>query len=230
MIPQQTSRQAIRQYLTAHGGILEDPAGMAAVKLREELELPASAKHVLSDMERAGEVRREVRGRRTFRIELVEPVRVKATKKTTGAGTKRVTKQEKRAPRRSEELIDTLEPTAEVSTSVAGLNLAELADALLAIVVKRATGPGTGSVELADRLRQAQELQVATEVHLAEIVAERDAARGQVRELEARLDLADRNLRRATQQRPTPPVKARPSSTVNLNEEERALLDQLLCT
>lgn len=207
MATKPTARQQMLEYLTQHGGRLEDPDGMAATVLREQLGLAASAKHVLADLEAQGVIRREIRGRRTFAIELVEaPADHPAP-----------------APTRARRDVGAADPV------LAGVDLAELADVLLAIVVKRASGPGTGSPELAEALRRAEELQVATEVRLAEVVAERDAAQAQVRELEHRLDVMDRNLRKVTGQRAgTPAGPPRTQQAIDrLDAEGRALLESV---
>ena len=64
------TRQQVARYLTEHGP-LEDSNGRATAKLREAVGYGGSEANftqLISNMDRSGEVRREVRGKRTFRI------------------------------------------------------------------------------------------------------------------------------------------------------------------
>ncbi len=67
-------RQQVVQYLAQHGP-LEDPSGKATAKLREALGYEGSEANftqLISNMDRAGQLRREVKGKRTYRIAGVE--------------------------------------------------------------------------------------------------------------------------------------------------------------
>jgi hypothetical protein len=67
-------RQQVVQYLAQHGP-LEDPSGRATAKLREALGYEgseASFTQLISNMDRTGQLRREVKGKRTYRIFGVE--------------------------------------------------------------------------------------------------------------------------------------------------------------
>ena len=67
-------RQQVVQYLAQYGP-LEDPSGKATAKLREALGYEgseASFTQLISNMDRAGQLTREVKGKRTYRIVGVE--------------------------------------------------------------------------------------------------------------------------------------------------------------
>jgi hypothetical protein len=67
-------RQQVAQYLAQYGP-LEDPRGKATSKLREALSYEgseASFTQLISNMDRAGQLIREVKGKRTYRIAEVE--------------------------------------------------------------------------------------------------------------------------------------------------------------
>ena len=67
-------RQQVVQYFAQYGP-LEDPSGKATAKLREALGYEgseASFTQLISNMDRAGQLTREVKGKRTYRIVGVE--------------------------------------------------------------------------------------------------------------------------------------------------------------
>jgi uncharacterized protein YicC (UPF0701 family) len=67
---QSHTRQQVVQHLTQHGPI-EDPAGRATAKLRQALDYQgseASFTQLIANMDRAGQLSREVKGKRTYRI------------------------------------------------------------------------------------------------------------------------------------------------------------------
>lgn len=65
------SRSEIVEYLRAHGGEITDPTGLAVGTMRQDLGKGRAISQLLSDMEADGMIRREVRGRRTFSVTLV---------------------------------------------------------------------------------------------------------------------------------------------------------------
>jgi urease gamma subunit len=68
------TRQQVVQYFAQYGP-LEDPSGKATAKLREALNYEgseASFTQLISNMDRAGQLTREVKGKRTYRIVGVE--------------------------------------------------------------------------------------------------------------------------------------------------------------
>jgi hypothetical protein len=75
-MPRGQSRQQVAQYLTKNGP-LEDSSGRATSKLKEALGYAgtdAGFTQLIANMDRAGELTREVRGKRTYRISAVSDV------------------------------------------------------------------------------------------------------------------------------------------------------------
>jgi len=72
-MPQSHIRQQVAQYLSQRGS-LEDPTGRATSKLRDVLGYEgseASFTQLIANMDRAGQLTREVKGKRTYRIAAV---------------------------------------------------------------------------------------------------------------------------------------------------------------
>lgn len=127
------SRREVVQYLAKHGGVLEDKTGLVAGKMRDDLQRGRALAQLLADMEQDEMIERVVRGRRTFRIELVNDWGL--------------TDQDADA-------------TDDALNDLAGGDLTALAETLLAIVVRRMTAAvpdgGPSARELADRLRRTE--------------------------------------------------------------------------
>lgn len=69
-----SARRRVQQYLRSHGAI-DDPSGYATTALKEAIEYKGSAVgfiQMVAAMDRDGEIVREVRGKRTYRIALSE--------------------------------------------------------------------------------------------------------------------------------------------------------------
>ena len=67
-----TARTRIRQYLRTHGAV-EDPIGYATSALRDAIEYQGTEVafiQLIAAMDRDGEITREIRGKRTYRIAL----------------------------------------------------------------------------------------------------------------------------------------------------------------
>lgn len=111
------SRADVVGWLKRQGGEIHDPAGLIVGRMRAELGKGRALSQLLSDMENDGMIAREVRGRRTMMLKLVDDW----------------------------DLADSLTSGAPASDGAIQLpqggSLEQLADTLLAIVVKRATAP-----------------------------------------------------------------------------------------
>jgi hypothetical protein len=73
MIRDRTARTRIRQYLQTHGAV-EDPQGYATSVLKDAIAYQGTAVafiQLIAAMDREGEISREVRGKRTYRISVV---------------------------------------------------------------------------------------------------------------------------------------------------------------
>lgn len=77
------SRQQVTQYLVQHGPV-EDPTGRATAKLKEALGYEgtnAGFTQLIANMDRSGELTREVKGKRTYRITAVSDALSSSTDK-----------------------------------------------------------------------------------------------------------------------------------------------------
>lgn len=191
------TRSEIVRYLHDLGGELVDPKGLASRKLQDALGKGRAISQLLADMEadKPGYphmIEREVRGRRTYAIRLVDDWGL-------------LENADSRRPSLS------VVPSApdDATSMLAGADLELLADALLAIVVKRASQPvaqpadTSAQREIAKRLRSAEAAleKVNTQLRTAN-EGKRDAeARvaelaGQVTALENNLALLQKELTR----------------------------------
>lgn len=66
------ARAEVVQWLTLHGGEIHDPAGLIVGRMRTDLRKGRALSQLIADMERDGMIQREVRGRRTMMIKLVD--------------------------------------------------------------------------------------------------------------------------------------------------------------
>lgn len=141
------SRSEVVQYLRANGGEVVDKQGLTVTHMREALGKGRAITQLLADMEQDGMISREVRGRRTFKITLVDDMGFADDVQAPPARHLRA------APEAGDDLLG------------ANVDLTLLAESLLAIVVKKASLPaptearGTdtqGMRQLAQRLRSAE--------------------------------------------------------------------------
>lgn len=144
-----SARTDVVRYLRQHGGTIEDGTGLAVTQMRSALGKGRALSQLLADMEQDGMIRREIRGRRTFKIELVDdwglvPKAVPAP-----------VEPERAAPNGHLPVLP---------TSQEGLE--QLADALLAIVVRRATAQPEASSE--DRRMRTEHRQLVQRLAAAE--------------------------------------------------------------
>lgn len=199
------TRQQVAHYLTQNGP-LDDPSGRATAKLREALGYEgseASFTQLIANMDRAGQVTREVKGKRTYRI-AVEPGAGVATRSESG--------------------------TTSVDTGDATMDYDQLASALLVQVVQSVTKgnqtkerDGSWARRRIERLeRRIDELERELSVARAEsktLAAERDQLAVQLEHSEGNLALLAERL---------PSGKAREGQLSKLlHSDERALLHQL---
>lgn len=185
------SRSEVVQYLRQHGDEVTDKSGLAVTHMREALGKGRAITQLLADMEQDGMIAREVRGRRTFKITLVDDM---------GFADE--------AAAESRHLRSAPEPSDEALFD-ANVDLGLLAESLLAIVVKRASQPAAqpadtqAARELARRLRSAEtSLEKATKQlrerseELTEAKARAVSLEEQNRALENNLAVMQRELTR----------------------------------
>lgn len=199
------TRQQVAQYLAQHGP-LEDPTGRATAKLREALGYEgseASFTQLIANMDRAGQLAREIKGKRTYRIVPGKHVQV-GIDKEPASGT--------------------------VEMDDAAMDYDELASALLVQVVQTLTNgsrkkesDGSWARRRIERLeRRIGELERDLSQATAEsktLAVERDQLRLQLEHSEGNLALLTERL---------PAGKSREGELSNLlHSDERALLHEL---
>ncbi len=199
-------RQQVTRYLAQHGP-LEDRTGRATAKLREALSYEgseASFTQLIANMDRAGQLTRQVKGKRTYRIEAIE--------------------------HGSHEEADQAAVADSVDPDGAVMDYDEVASALLVQVVQTLTkgnqakeSDGSWARRRIERLeRRIGELERDLSVAKAEsktLAAERD-------QLQVQLEHSEGNLALLTERLPS--AKSRDGQLSKLLDgEERALLHQL---
>lgn len=200
------ARQQVAQYLARHGP-LEDPTGRATAKLREALGYEgseASFTQLIANMDRAGQLTREVKGKRTYRIVPGEHASQVSVEKEPVAGN--------------------------VDMDDAAMDYDEVASALLVQVVQTLTkgnrakeSDGSWARRRIERLeRRIGELErdlSQAEAESKTLAAERDQLRLQLEHSEGNLALLTERLS---------PGKSRDGQLSKmLHSDERALLHQL---
>lgn len=150
------TRAEIVGWLKRQGGEIHDPSGLIVGRMRDELNKGRAISQLLADMENDGMIAREVRGRRTMMLKLLDDW----------------------------DLADSFPAPVQAPENDGAIpgdvDLEQLAGALLAIVVKRATAPvGADRTELA-KLR----------ADLKELRAELSTLKGERAELKDQLLLA----------------------------------------
>lgn len=211
------SRSEIVKWLADQGGEVSDKTGLIVGRMRTELGKGRALTQLLADMEADGMIAREIRGRRTFSVRLLDD---------WGLVLKPVPEpfEDVRGPEHHDGDGSGHSPDAED-----GLDLSALAEMLLATVIKKARASeapaiGREAKRLADRLRRAEQNLSALEKQLAQAkMAERTQSE-KVQQLEQMVVTLESNLRVA-QSKP----KAR---TVKLEEalsaDDRAALARLM--
>lgn len=115
------ARAEVCQWLHDHSGEVHDPQGLLVGRMRTELGKGRALSQLVGDMVRDGMLERELKGRRTMMLKLVDDwglLAEKSTKAPTANGKKQ-------------------QPAA-ASVELDGVDLSLLAETLLALVVKRA--------------------------------------------------------------------------------------------
>ena len=211
-----TVRQRVTDYLVGHGEV-SDRSGRATSRLKEAVGYnggDAGFIRIVSLMAEAGDIEREVRGKRTYRITLTDQGRATAAHHVTAA--------------------TSLTPMArsEAATHDGELDYDELAAALLSraaralSAVETASSNGDQAAWARRRLDQLEAKVVALQRDLARARAEVQAVTDERDELRAQLEMSARNLdvltERLGQRQP-----AVPRAAERLDSDEQALLRSL---
>jgi regulator of replication initiation timing len=227
------TRDRVVTWLAASGAV-DDPSGMASASLARSIGYPGSSiafAQLLSGMERSGLITRDVRGKRTYRVELTEAGRERA------AGSPGV-------PRRTPMLGRSTEvvPSRGASTGVRAAEVDELVDydelarRLLRQVARRLVGTDEGEREAVagDRERAGGGAVDTLEQRVSALESELSAARAARMALEEKNEQLRVDLERIRSALDVEGVRSQPVRTLasppaeEIDHREIALLRQLL--
>jgi hypothetical protein len=228
-----TARGRIVAYLAANGAVIDD-GGRATAVLKDLVGYegsPLAFIQLVASMERAGQIRRVVRGKRTYRIE-VSTGETAASQQGGAHGTPLDAGQ---ASATEVSVDSAFEPTqleraGSKGTEAGEMDYDELAGALLSRVARvlgeRASRPDSDRPILRRRLEQLSARNTELERQLARTRAAHDAVVVERDELRRQLEAASHNLSLLTERLGTP---RRPASgaAARLDSDERALLYRL---
>lgn len=128
------SRAEVVQWLHDHGSEVHDPIGLVVGRMRSDLGKGRALSQLLADMENDGMIKREVRGRRTMMLKLLDDWGLRSDLRTRPVVPAKV-----QAPGR-EIVLD-------------GVDLEQLATTLLTLVIQRAHAVPSKGAEL-ERLKE----------------------------------------------------------------------------
>jgi hypothetical protein len=204
------ARAEVVQWLTLHGGEIHDPQGLIIGRMRTDLRKGRALSQLIADMERDGMIEREVRGRRTMMLKLVDDWGL-------------LDEAREHQEWQIQGVTTDGDGDGDGRQDLTGVDLEGLAATLLARVIKLAHARPSNGAET-ERLRE----------QLAEMKAQRDEARDAVilaREAEAehrrQADKMRESLAKLTATQTTPAagsVKLRDA----LTDKDRKLLDRLM--
>lgn len=218
-------REKVLRILAQAGGSLDDEAGLVVARLREQTghESTQALSMVIKQLESSGLVKRDVAGRRTYHLELVESALAPEDAARLGLATN---------GRRSIATVEAREPIEELEDDVPpapadGTDYRRLADELLkrcSEVLARKTGDATLKLRIAEL-----EAALAEERDRARDLTDQLTQRGmEVLDLKEKLRIAERNLETVTKardrqkaERGSDPIEKR------LTDRERRELDDL---
>lgn len=214
------TRTEVVRFLQTRGGELRDDAGGAAKQLEVALGQGRAFGEILRGMERDGMIEREVKGRRTYAVRLIDSWGL-SDRRASGAHLPEVFNP-----------VSFVEvPGALTGASFDGVDYDELAETLLRAVVAKATAPAPGSREVREAARRAEVAernQRDLEVKLRETNERLRAADEQADEMRRLALTLEHNLEAARSELASP-GRRRGGQTVSeaLTAEQRAALDQL---
>lgn len=222
-----TARNRIAAYLSEHGPV-EDREGRATAVLKDAVGYAGTSLgfvQLISSMEKAGHITREVRGKRTYRIApaAADGGGVEIDLRSGSADGARSAPGE----RRTDVGID--RSTVGSTVDPAHIDYDQLAAALLAQVTRAITSrnePSQPTASVRRRLDQLMARNAELERETARARAERDAVAAERDELRNQLEAASHNLSLLTERLGTP-RKQSSAAAERLGSEERALLYRL---
>lgn len=205
-----TTRTEVVQYLKRHGGVVRDEKGLAVAKMRDDLGKNRAFSQLIIDMEHDGMVKREVRGRRTFSVELLDDWDL--------------ADGEKPALRAVSEPVPIREPEATIDLS--GVDYGRLADELFTLALRKATAPSESRKEIAE-LRERQRAYDELRAELTKLRRTNGDLISEVQDLRKEKQALERNIETLRTQLDKPrrggvPIRER------LSTEENRMLERLM--
>lgn len=219
------SRREVVQYLADRGGVLEDKTGLVVGHMREELKRGRALAQLLADMEQDGMISREVRGRRTFRVELLDDWGLTEDRPAIS-----LVQDAYDEPAGSE-------PDDGDGLDLRGVDLTALAETLLGVVVNRMTADrpaegGPTNRELSERLRRADREIATLTADLREARESLTKSKDEVAELKRQAAAAQQNVEvlRAELNKASSRKKATAGAPIGeqIGEEGRKALERLM--
>lgn len=224
-----TARNRIAAYLSNHGPV-EDSEGRATAVLKDAVGYAGTSLgfvQLISSMEKAGHITREVRGKRTYRIAVADGQAVEIDLRAGATDGTRPSFAERTISTGPERSAGTGAERSTIDT--ANIDYDQLAAALLAQVTRAITSrtePSQPTASVRRRLDQLMARNAELERETARARAERDAVAAERDELRNQLEAASHNLSLLTERLGTPRKQQSPAAE-RLGSEERALLYRL---
>lgn len=213
------ARSEVVTFLAARGGEVASDAGLAVVEMQDRLGRSRSLSNLLRTMEHDGMIAREVRGRRTYRIKLLDDWGLTRPSLSDGDGA----------------TVTPLRPGMDGANldghGQGDVDYGLLAESLLAIVMRKVSEPAPTQPDkvVTDRLRKAERTITALESQVAELGAERTNLQAHVAELEEQARIYEHNMGvlRAEMDKPSKRRGTTPLAE-RLSTEERGRLAELM--
>lgn len=178
------ARSEVVNYLAQRGGEVHDESGNLlgeGSEMRRALGRSRSLSNLVRTMAHDGMLEREVYGRRTYRIKLIDDWGYTRSSLDGDVAT-----------------VTPLRPgmTGANLDGHGGVDYGLLAESLLAIVVKRASEPAPAKADkiTVDRLRKAEQALTSLEEQLTDVAAERTNLQARVAELEEQARIYEHNM------------------------------------
>lgn len=212
------ARSEVVTFLAARGGEVASDAGLAVVEMQDRLGRSRSLSNLLRTMEHDGMIAREVRGRRTYRIKLLDDWGLTRPSLSDGDGA----------------TVTPLRPGMDGANldghGRGDVDYGLLAESLLAIVMRKVSEPAPTQPDkvTVTRLRQAERTITSLEAQVAELGAERTNLQARVAELEEQARIYEHNMNVLRAEMDKPSKRRTTPLAERLSTEERGMLAELM--
>jgi hypothetical protein len=206
------ARSEVVAFLKARGGEISHADGLAVVEMQDSLGRSRSLSNLLRTMEHDGMIEREVRGRRTYRIKLVDDW---GMARDTPVGT-----------------VTPIRPGVTAASLDGQVDYDLLGESLLAIVLRKMSEPAPAKPDksVVDRLRRAELTIRKQDEQLQAVDAERTALRDRVGELEEQARIYEHNMTLLKAEMDKPKTRRGGGTPLaeRLSADERGMLAELM--